>query len=151
MCSLLKKKLRCGPVDNLGLRSEPVHTVRAELGCEPAHTVMCSLLRKKMRCGPVDTVGLRSEPVHTMRAELGCEPVYTLMEELECEPVHTVMCSLLRKKMRRGPVDNVGLRSEPVHTMWSVRKTLKCEPVDTMTPVMNSKLRVQLAINCCSN
>jgi len=100
---------------------------------------MCSLLRKKLRCGPVDTVVLRSEPVHTVRMELGCEPV------------HTVMCGLLRKKLICGPVDTVGLRSETVHTMWSVRKTLKCKPVHTMTPVMNSKLRVQLAINCCSN
>jgi hypothetical protein len=111
----------------------------AELGCEPVHTVMCGLLRKKLRCGPVDTVGLRSEPVHTMRAELGCEPV------------HTVIYDLLRKKLRCKAVDTVGLRSEPVHTMWSVRKTLKCETVHTMMSVMKSKLRVQLAINCCSN
>jgi hypothetical protein len=57
MCGLLRKKLRRGPVDTVGLRSEPVHTMRAELGCEPVRTVMCGLLRKKLRCKPVDTVG----------------------------------------------------------------------------------------------
>jgi len=110
-----------------------------ELGCEPVHTVMCGLLRKKLRCGPVDTVGLRSEPVHSMRAELGCEPV------------HTVICGILRKKLLCKPVNTVELRPEPVHTMWSVRKKLKREPVHTMMSVMQSELRVQLAINYCSN
>jgi hypothetical protein len=66
MCGLLRKKLRCGPVDTVGLSSEPVYTMRAELGCEPVHTVICGLLRKKLRYGSVDTLGLRSEPVHTM-------------------------------------------------------------------------------------
>jgi len=96
-------------------------------------------VRKKLRCGPVDTVGLRSEPFHTLMAELGCEPV------------HTVICCLLRKRLSCKPVDTVWLRSEPVHTMWAVRKALKCEPVHTMISVMKCKLRVQLAINCCSN
>jgi hypothetical protein len=94
---------------------------------------------------------LGCEPVHTLLEELGCEPVHTVRAKLGFEPVHTVMCILLRKKEICGPVDTMGLRSEPVQTMWSVRKTLKCEPVHTMTSVMNSKLRVYLAINCCNN
>jgi hypothetical protein len=66
MYGLLRKKLRCGPVDTVWLRSESVHTMRAELGCEPVHTVMCGILRKKLICKPVDTVWLRSEGVQTM-------------------------------------------------------------------------------------